>query len=269
MKLKYTGVIIALLFLVLPLSFFLVKNGQRSGRVAGVKSNSEDKKEIQGIILPHHGLARSIIQSSLERVREEQTFSHIVIFGTNHFSPELYTFSTSEAVYNYPLAVNHIIRFTQESPEVVVNQQLLENEHSITLILPFVKNYFPDAKVFPLIISPQHSMQDLRKKVDLLISIMPQDTLYIASVDFSHNKMLLEALEKNKESIIAIQQFDYQTILSFKDDHMDSSVAIATFLLSMERRGVLSWETWYNTHGALLKDDHTLQGTSYVIGVFR
>ena len=225
-------------------------------------------QSVSGLILPHHKLAEELILSSLEKIKNE-SYEYIVLIGPNHFVPESPTFVTADQIENFSLATDVIKKIRKNFPDVEINNPLVEKEHSIMLHLPYLQTYYPDAKILPLVISPRYQRQDLKEKIHFLTATLPKKTLYIASVDFSHNMMLLEAMKKNDESIKVLQAFDYQTLSSFQDDHTDSPVSLTLLLVAMEQKKSTHWETWVSSHGALLTGDQTVQGTSYVIGAFR
>ncbi len=214
--------------------------------------------KIKGIILPHHDLAKEIFHVSLARLKEAQTPSTIVIYGTNHYFPTGQTFTTSNEVQIKYNLVN-----------VLVDDEKIKKEHSIQTLLPYLNEYFPNVEIIPIIISSQYDMDKLDNMSKFLINTLPKDTLFIASVDFSHNSTVESGLSKNKESIEAISTFDYQKVLDYHDDHMDSPVAISLFMKTMENLNAKTWETWSSSHGGLITNDPTLNGTSYVVGTFK
>ena len=265
---KRNSVLAMLVFFVFISILGVVYYKNQTGKIAGTSTEQPVVQQVSGIILPHHNLAEELIFSSLEKIKTEP-YEYIVIFGPNHFVPESPTFVSADQIEHYPLATNIIGKMRETFPDVEVSNSLVEKEHSIMLHLPSLQTYFPHAKIIPLVISPRYQRQDLREKINFLDATLPKNTLYIASVDFSHNMMLLEAMEKNEESIKVLQNFDYQTLLGFQDDHTDSPVSLALLLMAMEQKKATHWETWVSSHGALLTGDQTIQGTSYVIGVFR
>ncbi len=216
------------------------------------------EQKISGIILPHHDLAKEIFHTSLEKLSKSQTPSTVVIYGTNHYYPAGPTFTTTKDISkNYNLE------------NVYIDDERIKKEHSIQTVVPYIKQYFPDAKIIPIIISSSYDMDKLSSMSKFLIKSLPEDTLYVASVDFSHNSTIESGLSKNNESIDAISNFNYQKILSYDDTHMDSPVAISIFMLTMENLNTKKWETWSSNHGGLITNTPNLNGTSYVVGVFR
>jgi AmmeMemoRadiSam system protein B len=121
----------------------------------------------------------------------------------------------------------------------------------------------------PILFSPFYTPEKLVGLAEFLSEHMPKKTLFVASVDFSHQNLYSKAMENNLESIEAISQFDFQKVQAFDDNHMDSPAAMATLLHIMQERKTTNWETWESLHGAEILDHPQLQGTSYVVGVFK
>ena len=242
---------------------YLVKS--RDGKVAGTQS---EQKEVRGIILPHHNLAENLILESFEKLKSEN-YSYVVILGPNHFAPNVNSLITAKEIPGYSFENEIMNSVLQKYPDISQSPDLVEKEHSLTIHLPFIKNYFPEAKILPLMISPFSGNEDLSDKISYLASTVPSDTLFIASVDFAHDVLPELGFKNNQESISAISEFNYQTLTSFDDTHMDSPLSILALLYSMQKFGSTGWETWYSSHASLIENDPGVQGTSYVIGVFR
>lgn len=264
-KLQKTLIAVSIAFVALIIGTFLLKT--QKGKVAGVQTSSEETP-IRGMTLPHHKLAEKLILESFERLKNEN-FSYVIILGPNHFEPEINSIVTAKNIPGYSFETEVMDAILQKFPDIVTSNELINKEHSITLHLPYIKNYMPNAKIVPLMISPYAGKNDLFEKVNYLTSIIPSDTLLIASVDFAHDVMQDTALKNNEESIAAISSFNYQKISGYEDEHMDSPLSISMLLKSMQNLGATKWETWYSTHAAILEGDPAIQGTSYVIGVFR
>lgn len=235
-------------------------------KVAGVSTISREKT-VKGIILPHHDLAQEYISASLERISQYQNFSHIVIIGPNHFQPNSTQFISTNQLFDYSVSDKYANQL-EETVNVSLNKEISENEHSITVPIHYLHTRFPNASFLPIIAPAYFNIIDISQISVILSQSLPDDTLFVASVDFAHEKMLLEALEKNKETESAIANFDYKKLYQFKDDHLDSPASIGLLLNIMQRLGSNKWELWYNSHGAFIEDKYNLQGTSYLIGVF-
>jgi AmmeMemoRadiSam system protein B len=215
--------------------------------------------KIQGVILPHHTLAKDILNNSFIKLKEKINPDTIVIYGTNHYFPVSETYTTTSKIKDeYSL------------DNILANDARVSGDHSIQTILLYIYQYFPNSKVIPILVSTKYKdIDDLNNNVKKFINAFgSQKTLYIASVDFAHNVSLEEGLNKNKESINNISNFNYGEILNYQDDHLDSPIAITTFLLTMKDLNATSWQLWYSSHGALITNLLNSEGTSYVVGAF-
>jgi len=217
------------------------------------------KLKIQGVILPHHTLAKEILNNSFKTLKENISPDVIVIYGTNHYFPISDTYTTTTEIKN---------EFNLDN--VLADNTRIEKDHSIQTILTYINQYFTNVRVIPIIVSARYqNIEDLNKNVRKFINVFGYEkTLYIASVDFAHNVSLEEGLNKNKESINSISNFNYGEILRYNDDHLDSPLAMITFLLTMQGLGATSWQLWYSSHGALITNLLDLESTSYVVGSF-
>jgi MEMO1 family protein len=246
---------------------FIDNYKSKNNQIAGVHT-SINESTVRGLILPHHGIASELIQESFERIKYSQ-YSYIVIIGPNHFVPDASSIISTLTLADNNIESDFLQKMKVEYPGILFSEDITANEHSITLHLPYIKNYFPGAGVIPLIVSPFAGNNELVGIVEYLTSVLPDDTLFIASVDFAHNVMVETGINNNNISIEAIRSFDYKTIMRFNDEFMDSPLSISMLLKAMQIFETTNWETWYNSHGAVLENDPRIQGTSYVIGVFR
>ena len=217
------------------------------------------KLKIQGVIFPHHALAKEILNNSFKTLKENIDPDVIVIYGTNHYFPISDTYTTTTEIKN---------EFNLDN--ILADDTRIKGDHSIQTILPYINQYFSNVKIIPIIVSTKYqSIEDLNNNIRKFINVFGYEkTLYIASVDFAHNVSLEEGLNKNKESINSISNFNYGEILGYHDDHLDSPLAITTLLLTMQDLGVTSWQLWYSSHGALITNSLDLKSTSYVVGSF-
>lgn len=259
------GIVMVILFLGVLGDVVYLRNKNNQGKVEGAKTT---QSEVRGIVLPHHNLATELFNDSYAKLAKTLSPKLIVILGTNHYLENSPTVITTNTFPDASLDQDIANRFITKFPDVLVNETAITNDHSIMVQIPYIHQYFPNAKVFPMIISAQFTEGSLTQKAQFL-STLPQDTLFIASVDFAHNVGLTEGLSKNKESIQTISQFDYKTLYTYYDDHLDSPIAISLFLHVMSEIGANSWNTWFSSHSAILKNDPSIQGTSYVVGTFQ
>jgi len=229
------------------------------------KPNNLNKKnknfpKIRGVIMPHHDLVSQIFEKNFSKLSLETKPKTIVILGTNHFLPISPTFT----------ATNEIKKKLQIDM-LWTDDELVNKDHSIQTIVPYINKYFPNTEIIPILISSRYdSIKGLGDFVNSLTNKFDKnETIYLASVDFAHEVSLEEGINNNSESIKNISNFNYNNILKYDDKNMDSPIAITTLLLTMEKLGAKKWETWESSHGALVLNNIDTNSTSYVVGVFK
>ena len=233
--------------------------------IAGVTINN--LTHISGIIIPHHDLAREYIISSLSQISQQHQYPTIVVIGPNHFQPSSASFLSTLSYNDYPID-SKIIKQLSLSEFIDLDTATCQGDHSLGIPLRYLRQYFPNALFVPILSPMNYNSDNIAKLSKTLTSLLPPDTLFVASVDFSHGKTLLEAVDKNRQSESAIRNFDYQQIYRFHDDHLDSPFSIGLLLNTMQNIGATNWQTWTSTHGSLIDNQLDLPATSYLIGVF-
>jgi AmmeMemoRadiSam system protein B len=255
-------------FLIIVLAgFFVVRSYQHKSKVAGVNTMSDGQK-VRGLIISHHDLTREYIIRTLDKLSKNNDYSYIVVFGPNHFYPDETAFLTSTKVFDYQIDGKEVQLLIDNRNNIIQDESRVEKEHSFNIPASYLRDYYPDAKFIPLVIPQNFDSGDIADIALFLSRSLPENTLYVASVDFSHEKTVLEAEDKNRQSQAAIANFDFESIYLYQSDHVDSPASIGLLLNVMKNLGSTKWNLWFDTHGAFIEDNPLLQGTSYLFGVF-
>lgn len=224
---------------------------------------------VRGLIIPHHDLADELIINTLERLAEVNSYDTVFVIGPNHFFPESETVVTAEDLEPFPVDSEFVVRLNSEFEDVTEDPELVKNEHSINIPTKYIYEYFPEVRFVPLVVSPYYN-EDILSQIALFTSESASDkSLFVLAVDFSHDLGMDEALKKNEESIGALSNFDYQEILTFTDENLDSPVATVLFLKILKNLEATEWTTLHSTHGSVIQGVPDLSGTSYVVGTLR
>jgi AmmeMemoRadiSam system protein B len=194
-----------------------------------------------GVIVPHHELANSLIDEFYQRLRSEnENIKTFIILAPNH-----------KNVGNAPVIVGlrdwkfggdkiavdtQVVGALRATPlPLGVDEKNILVEHGISVQLPFIKKYFPDARIVPLAFSTKLKTAESFALAQTLKNILQDENVFmIASLDFSHYLPLTTALQKDKETMVAMKNFDYEKISRFGSDNVDSPQALITFLRTME-----------------------------------
>jgi len=185
----------------------------------------ENLDEIKGGIIPHHLLAGYLDASFFENLKQQNP-STIVILGPNHFYKGRGKIISSEYYWHTPygdLATNNeIIDNLQNKKIVSIEESVINDEHSIYSILPFIKKSLPESQVLPFIFKGDINEEQMDNFVSSLLEVVPFDTVFVSSIDFSHYQTWSVANFHDELSIDVIKSFDFASLNKLEIDSVPS-----------------------------------------------
>lgn len=197
--------------------------------------------DVLGCILPHHLLASPMIDQVFNYGLRYEQYKTIVILGPNHKNVGKHNVSTADIKWRTPFgeAVPNpkIISKLISAGTAGVDNQNTQREHSIVAIVPFVKKYFPHAKIVPITFNYRTTSSEAYNLAYELSKLSSNDTLVIASVDFSHHTTASIARDNDLKSIEIISSFDFGRIYSIE---ADSRLAIYSLLSYLKIKKALT-----------------------------
>ncbi|MDD3190821.1 MAG: AmmeMemoRadiSam system protein B [Candidatus Pacebacteria bacterium] len=237
---------------------------------AGLEDEDPIGEKIYGGITPHHFLASGLIAKFFKKLESQKNIETVVIVGPNHFGMGFGEALTSRAFWDTPFGDlepdTELINSLIGDSLVEVNERPFEEEHSISTSMPFIRKTFPSAKIVPIILKEDTNYDTCKKIAEKIYMESDGRTLVIASVDFSHNFPLVEAQERDKESIAVIENFDFDNLSTLE---IDSPASIYLLLYFLKLNGVDELVFSERSNSALIgdssRDDETV---GYFIGHF-
>lgn len=205
----------------------------------GRKGLLKNQKTIIGGIVPHHLVADFMIDDFFRKLAPQKPKT-IVVFGPNHLEKG-----------------KEDILFGETYNEIV------QNENSIKALMPYIDKYLPETKVVPLILKKNCSRQKIEKTADYLISSVSKDTVFIASVDFSHYLTMEEAWQKDEDTLKAIKNKEYDYLLSLNSEYLDSPASIVLLLKIMEKKDKNNMTILKHTNSGEILKSEAAPVTSY------
>ena len=228
-------------------------------------------EKIIGGVVPHHLLQGFIISDFFKRA-SFQNPKTIILIGPNH--KELGNCNVLTSEFGWDTSFGRlqpdevIIKDLVKSGMACIDENVLEDEHSVAGLMPYIKYYTSQAKVVPLIISSIISKDDVEKFSKILSSLNNSSTVFVASVDFSHYLKAPEARKKDKETRVVLENFNYEKLYSLGNDHIDSPKSIGILFKIMQSLGKNKFEILNNTNSGDLLIDNFIPTTSYFEIVF-
>jgi MEMO1 family protein len=184
-----------------------IRRRTRIPRHISVHALSEHIYPIAGTV-SHHLLVAPLINfwfAELSRVRPVNTF---IIISPRHFRQGRENISLSSRSWN---SGNGLVQADKECIAYVLKRlrlpedpEAMHLEHGVGALLPYIKHYFPKAKIVPIVIDEKNSkITDINRLAQAVHNLMKnrKDLFLLISTDFSHHADP-ETTEKRDEKTI-------------------------------------------------------------------
>ena len=154
------------------------------------KAQSKPIDNVIALILPHAGYQYSGITAATALKSINRKYKRVIVIGPSHQFPMEDFFAVPKAAaFQTPLGkipidtefVDKLLKY----PQFINLPQVLQIEHSVQIELPLLQEKFGDFKLVP-IVAGQCSNNTIILAAIILKSMIDQDTLIVASSDFTH-----------------------------------------------------------------------------------
>lgn len=173
------------------------------------------KQKVISGITSHHFLAKDLIANFFAGV-DQNKIKNIIIVGPDHFKYLWFKnimAATStlnwKTPFGYLNANTDFVNKAAEKEMIALKDGVFYGEHSVFTLIPFIKFYFPEAKVIPIILLSSEDY-DYYYKLGKYLDI-PNSFLVVSS-DFSHKSTLDMINHQDSKSIRALDSIDFERI---------------------------------------------------------
>jgi AmmeMemoRadiSam system protein B len=211
-------------------------------------------ESIRAGIVTHHFLAGGLMVRFFAELRAQSSPETIVLIGPNHFHHGLANISLSSLPWKTPFgllqtdtAVERRLRQALNLPE---DPEAFTGEHSVGVLVPFVKYYFPNSRVVPVLIdvnAQSFRLKKLRKALAELLS--NPKVLVLLSMDFSHNSTVAIADNRDEQAQRTITTMNASDVNNL---HVDCRRGLWLLLTSLGDTGPVNVEIKEHTNSARL-----------------
>ena len=250
--------------------YSLDSNKEFYGNLETAKPDLPVANKIYGGIVSHHTYVATEIAKFFSGLKN-QKIKTVVLVGPNHFGNGAKVLVSSYP-YQTPWGIIEpnldIINQLKNEDLARSEEQVFETEHSISALVGSIKYALPDAKLVPIIVNRNLSQAESFKLAEKLNQILPEDSLILASADFSHHVDNQVALKQDKISVVLLKSFDYGKIQKLDSKALDSPPTINILLKYLEIKGALKME-YKNLNSAIFSGNlDSKDVTSYVFAYF-
>lgn len=215
------------------------------------------------IIVPHHNVVADKRIELLAKIHQQRPkIDTVFLFSPDHFSANqqqiIYSTRNWQLSSGNLLFANDHLKFLQAN--AIENSQALVLDHGIYNILPNIKQFWPEAKVVPVLLGQGLAFEKLNFLVDYLRQCCKQNTLIIASVDFSHYLPRALANIHDLESYFALINLD---IREDSPPEVDSPQAL--YLVNqLAQHWRQQWQFFHHSNSSYVFSSRDAESTSHI-----
>lgn len=248
-----------------PNAFFDAAQFSKGLRQAQVLPPPPSDRPLIGGLVPHHILVGYLFSTFFLDLQRHPPKT-VILVGPNHpnHGQRIITgrrgWSTDFGVVQADQAlVNRLV----QAGLAVVDDDTLANEHSIGAIIPYLKYHVPNARVVPLILHRDVSIQEVGRLADELAPLLGDERVLVASMDFSHYLTRPEAEARDVETWAAFQAGDLPALWRMGPEHLDSPPSVGLLMLTMQRVAAGEPEVAGHTNSGVIIGSDQIETTSY------
>lgn len=229
---------------------------------------------ILGGIIPHHLLADKIIASFFQTVTSNNPDIEVVILiapnhnriGASQIHTGLWDWETPFGILQTETSI--VTQLTSEY-DAGTSFKLLQEEHSISSLIPYVKYFLPSSEIVPILLHGNFGLYNSIALGEKLINLVyGKSYIIIASIDFSHYLPVETADKMDQITLEAIKSQDLTALSRMSNDHLDSPPSIIALLSAMEKAEAKSMKILDHSNSARIAGEKSDSTTSYFSIVF-
>lgn len=231
-------------------------------------------KDISVLIVPHHLVADKQIQDGFAHVaavRRNLKTQRIILMGPNHFfrgkAKVITDHRNWHTNYGELAADKNFIELMAQQNFANFEENILERDHSITALLPFIERFFPDAEFIPLMVREPMKRKDTEALAQFFHQNLTDTDLIIASIDFSHYFSKEIADEHDEKSLEVLRSLD----VDFFEKKIDADGRQILMILGdyLRLRGHTKFSLLAHTNSAvLMANPNETSTTSHFVGFY-
>ena len=204
-----------------------------------VLPNLPPGQRIRAGIVTHHFLASGLMVRFFAELASQTSPKTIILLGPNHHHHGLANVSFSSLSWKTPFGVlpadQHLVHTIAAATQLPEDQEAFTGEHSVGVLIPFLKYYFPSSRVVPILVDLNARSYPLHRLCEVLSSALDKpDTLLLLSMDFSHNSVSPVADARDTEAQNVISAMDTTKTEAL---HVDCRKGLWLLLQSLKEAG--------------------------------
>lgn len=264
------AILLLLLLFVLCASLFISKKIHAPTQLSNL---SDTNQNLHLAILPHHDLLIDYFPAFYSQLVDDSNgVQHVILLSPNHFHSDFQSIATidqniwSETNEDILIDTPYANSFLQRGL-VLVENQFFMNEHGVIIHIPFIRQYFPQAKISAFLFTRNVSKKVLDNFAKNVLEIAGKEkTLILVSSDFSHYLSLEEAEMNDQKSLTLLQQKNADEIYHLSDDYVDCSACLYVLTKLSDDLHYDSLKVIFHSNSVVIQQaQHIQETTSYFV----
>lgn len=193
---------------------------------------------VTGIVVPHHLVAADLVARGF-RAASGGDYDRIIVLAPDHFRAASGRFATTlsgfDTIFGKVDVDAEAIGQLTGNDDLVTRLGGLSHEHGIVSMMPFIRHFFPDVPVLPVIAAIDTTPEQWNVMTDRLRPLITARTLIVQSTDFSHYLPVHEAVLRDQESLAGLATGEAAHVNALlQPDHLDTK-AMHTIMMALQR----------------------------------
>ncbi|RME55971.1 AmmeMemoRadiSam system protein B [Candidatus Parcubacteria bacterium] len=231
-------------------------------------SKSEERFPIVSGVVPHHLLAKDIIQNFFEHIFSKERPESIILLSPDHVGVgtlcginSFITLDPQTGSFQGLKVANSLLGRLRSQTDFCFHKDFVATDHGIVNLLPYISTYSPETKILPILVPSDVSEEQIALLTRMLHFQASPKTVVVASVDFSHYLPKNVAEFHDKKSIRVLLNFEKNAFENLEVDCWQCLYGARLFarLRNKERAETIR----YGNSADFLKRERVAATTSY------
>jgi AmmeMemoRadiSam system protein B len=226
-----------------------------------------DLKHVYGGVVSHH-IPTTIprLVEFYSRLKKTQTIKNFIVIGPDHNDAGKAPVTVSNAnfftAYGEVKPIGGLATKLEDAKLANIEEAPFDQEHSVGSQILIISKIFPGANVTPIIFRSDTTLDHAIALGKMLATLLNDETVIIASVDFSHYLSTDQAMPIDQISGEVIRNLDLEATPLVK---ADSGKSMEVFMQVMSQKKAFGTDDFeiLNTNDLMQNSDYT---TGYVFG---
>jgi len=230
--------------------------------------NGEDADQTQSALIAHHLLVADKIAETFQTIGNHDVQT-IVLISPNHFSVGRSFAQVSLGNWQTPYGIletdeGAVAELLDQDTVLRQEEDAFANEHGIASLTPFIKKSFPNAKLVPIVVHDNLTLEQATTLGTTIAQTLP-NALLIGSADMSHYLPEYVAAFHDEVALTALAHGDCRGC----ELETDSNALLRILFAFNKERGSQVWHPLYRGSSILMgAASNPEDNTSHILGYF-